>query len=391
MSLVERFVVGIDMQRYSTRVARRQAVLQRELDRILTDAAEAAGLSRAAWDRLPAGDGEIALLPPDVDLVAVVRRFVSELDLRLADHNDDHAPETRIRLRVAMHSGVLAPGTLGYVGPALVVLQRLLDSAPVRAALVDVPEANLAQIVSDVVHERAVVPELGGLRPRQFRRVAVDLPTKEFHQNAYLYVPGARPQPPPAPPRLPFPVVTGQPAPRREEPRAEEPAPEPVPEPPPLSPVVRKLVRELRESLERNDIAHADTLTTLAILESAGRSEKGWLRESDGLRISDALLTDVDEAWADFSAGAWGFQAQRKHLDGVRLSGRRQFRTLSVLLGWRRNTEEILPRYPEFTRRADRAAPFYPTLRHPAREAHAAWHDEWLATVMSVHVRLQER
>jgi hypothetical protein len=187
--LEDRFVVGVDVQRYSGRNARRQLGIQAELSRLLNDAAESAGLDRSRWERQPGGDGELAVLPHQVDLVAVVRRFVDELALALADHNDDYAPERQIRLRVAMHMDPLSTGELGYAGPALIVLNRLLDSQPVRDALVTNPDAGLALILSESVYTKAVTAELGGLRPSQFTPVAVNLPTKNFHQNAYIHIP----------------------------------------------------------------------------------------------------------------------------------------------------------------------------------------------------------
>jgi hypothetical protein len=69
------------------------------------------------------------------------------------------------------------------------VLSRLLDSDPARVALKESPDANLAQIISDVLYRKAVLSGLGSLRPRQFREVRVDLPDKGFHETAYLYVP----------------------------------------------------------------------------------------------------------------------------------------------------------------------------------------------------------
>lgn len=402
MSLVDRFVIGVDIQRYSARVMRRQGLLQRELDRILDEAAEAAGVSRTKWHRIDGGDGEMAVLPADVDLLAVVRRFVSELDLRLADHNEDHVAQTRIRLRVAMHSGVLTPRSHGYTGPALIVLQRLLDSAPVRAAMTEVPDAHLAQIISASVYERAVVPELGGLRPRQFREVKVDLPTKEFHEIAFLHVPNGWPEPrQPAfePARPPFPVAIGQPAPHGEKPAKKVATPviqppEPSPEPPALTPRLRQALDEIQCSLRENRIEEADELTTLAILISSGRAKNFWLRESHGRDISGELITELDTVWSDFSAGAWGFHAQRQRAKkfspyvphtAVELS----FHTLSRMLGWRGAQEDLIPKYPEFVQRASHDMPFYPTLRSPQREHHPTWYDEWRATVLSVHARLR--
>jgi hypothetical protein len=402
MSLVDRFVIGVDIQRYGARVMRRQGLLQRELDRILDEAAEAAGVSRAKWHRVDGGDGEMAVLPADVDLLAIVRRFVSELDLRLADHNEDHVAETRIRLRVAMHSGALTPKPHGYTGPAFIVLQRLLDSAPVRAAMTEVPEAHLAQIISGSVYERAVVPELGGLRPRQFREVKVDLPAKEFHEIAYLHVPNGWPeskQPAFEPARPPFPVVIGQPAPLGEKP-AEKVAtpviqpPEPSPGPLALTPGLREFIRGIRLMLAGNRITEADRLTTLAILVSADRANKGWLRESDHHKILSELITELDAAWAVCSSGAWGFHAQRQYMRGFSLPGRHamaelSFHMLSHLFGWRDDEEGVMPRYSEFVRRASRDVPFYPTLRDSQREHHPTWYDEWRATVLSVHTRLR--
>ncbi len=311
MSLIERFVVGVDIQGFSSRVARRQVMLERDLDRMLDEAAEEARVSRALWERSVAGDGEVAVLPAEVDMLAVVRKFVSELDHRLTDHNEDHHPETRIRLRVAMHIDVITPAALGYAGPALIVLQRLLDSAPLRTALTDAPDASLAQIISECLYQKTVVPELGGLRPRQFQKVQVDLSAKGFQQTAYVYVPGGLPAPATDRPRKPvrppversgFPLpVPARTATRRERHLADIPSatavesPHPAAEPRPLSLAVQELVRELWQALEKRDIYHADLLTTLALLEMAGRRRNGWLRDSHGRDLPGELFTEVDE------------------------------------------------------------------------------------------------
>jgi hypothetical protein len=412
-SLIERVVVGVDIQASSSRNDRRGRLLQRELNRMLDDAADGAGISRKRWERRGEGDGEVAMLPADVDLLAVVRRFPSQLDQLLTDHNDDHKPETCIRLRVAMHiGGIIFPkGPLGYGGRAFEVLQRLLNSAPVRTALAEAPAANFAQIISESLYQKAVVPELGGLRPRQFKKVQVDLPDRNFHQTAYVYIPKdpyAPPasQPPPNPrnphPGLsgfPLPMPPARPARRRSQPSASAPQTTPgkpsntTPEPPTrptLSPAVRKLVRGVREALAKHEIENADTLTTFALLEAAGRTRHECLRESDGRTLPDTLFTELNTAWANHSGGVWGFHAQRKRIDRPVTSAPGSFRRLSVAFGWRDHENEIAQPYADFTRRDTRNKPFYPTLRNPEREQYPAWHNEWSATVMSVHVRLQD-
>lgn len=198
--LFDRLVVGCDVQGFSARNVRQQRLIQAELDRMLTDAASAAGLDRGTWDHRGDGDGEVAVLPADVNLLAVVRRFVTELDRLLTDHNEDHAQEARIRLRIAMASGSVVPGgPMGHGGQALIDLARLLNAPPLRQALTDVPKANLAQVLSESLFQRAVPPELDGIRPDQFRHVIVNIPEKGFYQDAYIYVPGGWPEPAPDP------------------------------------------------------------------------------------------------------------------------------------------------------------------------------------------------
>ncbi|WP_157995709.1 hypothetical protein [Thermomonospora amylolytica] len=211
--LVERCVLGVDVKRYSARTTQQQLLMQQDLDRLLGEAAAAAGLDRSVWERQPGGDGEIAELPPGTDLIAVVRRLVLELVPLLADHNDGHTPERRIGLRMAVHLDVSLSGPLGSPGPALVVLNRLLNARPVRDAL-DASPSGLALIVSATVFDRVVRSGLGGLRPEQFHEVTVDLPDKDFHQTAYVHVPAAltasgwrpgAPGPDPAPGPVPGP------------------------------------------------------------------------------------------------------------------------------------------------------------------------------------------
>ena len=188
--LVDRFVIGVDIETYSSRSIRLQGDLQRDLVDVLEQAAAAAGIGRHRWDRMPVGDGELAVLPPDVDLVAVVGRFVTELDDLLAVRNGDRADHARMRLRVAMHADALQKAELGYSGPALNVLARLIDAAPARDALASTAGAQLVLIVSEAVHRKVVSAGFPGIRPDRFRYVRVRLPGKGFDEPAYVHVPG---------------------------------------------------------------------------------------------------------------------------------------------------------------------------------------------------------
>lgn len=188
--LIDRFVMGVDMQKYSRLNTRRQADSQREMARMLDESAAEMALDRGQWDCQPGGDGEVAVLPPDTDLVKVVGPFVSVLADKLRVYNEDRVPDIKIRLRLAMHIDALKRSTFRYAGPALVVVSRLLDSRPVRDALVWAEDADLALIVSQPVYQKVVLSGLSSIRADQFRAVRVDLPSKGFSTMAYLHVPG---------------------------------------------------------------------------------------------------------------------------------------------------------------------------------------------------------
>ncbi|GAA3845933.1 hypothetical protein GCM10022243_10180 [Saccharothrix violaceirubra] len=387
MPLVERCVIGVDIEGFSALVERHQLLVQKELDRVLDEAAESTGLPRADWVRQPAGDGELAVLPPDVDLVALVRTFTRELDWRLADHNEDHA-SARIRLRLAMHTDVVAPGPFGYAGPGLIVLSRLLDAPALRRGLKLAPDEHVVQAVSEPLYRKAVLPQLGGLRPEQFHRTEAVLPGKRFRQDVYLHFPrGGRPAPrAAASPSVLLSLVRTPPAPAS--------ASEPVAAPPapvlqPLPPHVRELVDGVHDALAAGEVGRADRLTTLALLAQANR--RSFLRGADAAKLTDTLFAELDGAWSETSGGRWGFGAQRERLAHLVLSGQRPFLDICLALGWRARGDDFIPLYPEFATHADDSgAPFYPTLRDPEHEDGSLWHGEWTATVLATHVRLRD-
>lgn len=190
-TLIDRCVVGVGVESFSRRNTRRQSDTQRELRILTAEAAQAAGLDPTAWDVFPTGDGERAVLPAGVNLLAVVGRFVPALNDLLVLRNEDRVPGTKIRLRMAVHTDVLSPGGNGsYAGPALVLLSQLLDSLPVRRALAGADASALALILSAAVYEKVVLSGLLAVRSGDFARVEVDLADEEMGHAAYVHVPG---------------------------------------------------------------------------------------------------------------------------------------------------------------------------------------------------------
>ena len=73
--LMYRLVLAVDVEKYSTRDAREQLRAQTELHRILNVAAQNAGLDQREWYEQVSGDGELVVLPEDVDVSVVVGDF----------------------------------------------------------------------------------------------------------------------------------------------------------------------------------------------------------------------------------------------------------------------------------------------------------------------------
>lgn len=195
-TLINRFVLGCDVAKYSGRNTRRQADIQRDLELLAGNAAQLAGLGLdrdvGAWDKQPTGDGFLLVLPPDADGVRLVNRFPRELNTLLEIRNGDRVPEAQIRLRLAIHHDALLPSDAWYAGPALIEIARLLDATPLRHALDSAAPAHLALIVSEQVFRSVVRSGLDGLTEDDFAQVVVDHPAKDYRSVAYVHVPGKK-------------------------------------------------------------------------------------------------------------------------------------------------------------------------------------------------------
>ncbi len=178
--------LAVDAKGYGARDNVAQYDLQRDLPRVLRDAAEAAGLDREHWHIQPQGDGERALLPPGQPEPLVVDDFVRELDAGLALLNYEKRPEARLRLRVAIHFGVAYEAPSGFAGDGIVVTARLLDSVALHQALDAASDADVAVALSDRVYSDTVLQRHTSLRPDQFVRVEVK--EKEYAGPAWIRV-----------------------------------------------------------------------------------------------------------------------------------------------------------------------------------------------------------
>ncbi|MFI2712205.1 hypothetical protein ACH495_18980 [Micromonospora sp. NPDC018662] len=184
-----RLCMAADVASYSRRPNHLAERTQSWLVRALADARRAAGLDETAVAVQPQGDGQFAVLPVGIDESEVIPRLVGGLAEALRRTNEDLTADERMRLRVALHRGLMKPADSGWVGTAAIAVHRILDSPPLRAALRDNPGVDYVLGVPDVLYRdvlrHSALPPL----PDQFREVAVELPEKQFVEHAWIHVP----------------------------------------------------------------------------------------------------------------------------------------------------------------------------------------------------------
>ncbi|GIJ79345.1 hypothetical protein SAMN05443287_101913 [Micromonospora phaseoli] len=184
-----RLLICVDMERYSRRSNVQQYEAQRDFHQLLEEAASDVGLDRVGWTTQQAGDGELAILPRDLPEARIIGRFVPELNRRLRRYNASRLPVARIRLRVAVHQGMVhLDGAKGFPGQAVVLVSRLCDAAVVRRALAAFPDGGIALVVSSDIYRDVVTEYPEEIRPERFRRIDVVHADKGFQEQAWLCV-----------------------------------------------------------------------------------------------------------------------------------------------------------------------------------------------------------
>jgi hypothetical protein len=185
-----RLLVAVDVERYSRQDNLAQYRTQRVFQWALNEACERLGLDRLAWRTQQSGDGELAILPAGTSEPALVAHFGAMLDGLLREHNRDLVAEARVRIRVALHVGLVhLDGANGYPGTAAVTVCRLVDAKPLKRALAAFPAAGAVQIVSEQLYDDVVAQRYQGLRPERYTRVRIALPDKGFDAAGWITVP----------------------------------------------------------------------------------------------------------------------------------------------------------------------------------------------------------
>ncbi|MGW2983443.1 hypothetical protein [Streptomyces goshikiensis] len=187
-----RLCLAADIEQYSRLDTPDQRAAQAQLARVLRAAAERSGLDHGKWSTQPQGDMEFAVLPPGTSEQLVLGEYVTHLTAELGGYNATRRPAERMRLRLAIETGVAATAALGFSGPAPIAVARYLNAPEVKRALAAAGSASLAVVISDRLYQDVVRSRFHGHDPEQYRRIHVQ--QKGFAGYGWVRLPGVDPQ-----------------------------------------------------------------------------------------------------------------------------------------------------------------------------------------------------
>jgi class 3 adenylate cyclase len=153
---VHRTIVVVDVEGFGAqRRIPDQVAVRNGLYRVLREAFCGANISWAECHHEDRGDGILILAPAELPKGVFVESLPHVLVEALRQHNSRHCPEKRIRLRMALHAGEVQYDDHGVTGPAINLAFRLLEAAPLKAALAESPGV-LAVITSSWFFDEVV-------------------------------------------------------------------------------------------------------------------------------------------------------------------------------------------------------------------------------------------
>ncbi|GAA0447236.1 hypothetical protein Aca07nite_57930 [Actinoplanes capillaceus] len=183
-----RLCMAADVVGYSRRGNAETELLQHDLVEVLGRARQAAGIAERQVDPQPQGDGQFTVLPYGIDESRVIPALLRELGERLAERDRGRPADETMRLRVALHRGLVKQGENGWVGTSAIAVHRLLDSAPLREAIKTNPSAVYALGVPDVLYRDVIVHAVQPPVAADFRAMTVELPEKGFLERGWIHV-----------------------------------------------------------------------------------------------------------------------------------------------------------------------------------------------------------
>ncbi|SER23070.1 hypothetical protein SAMN05216188_10963 [Lentzea xinjiangensis] len=198
---VTRTFLVVDVEKSSDRGNEELALLRRQLYSMLNkamSAAELMGGKAAVEDR---GDG--FLVVADASVLDVLVSLTDTLVDELTRYNATVVPTDWLRLRIAVHSGLVHRDFRGWSGEELTRTFRICDAPEAKLTLEAAQRGQAVVIVSDHVYETVVKHRYRGLPRDSFREIRSGF--------AWARVPGYSSPPVPQPPAEPGPPPSSPP------------------------------------------------------------------------------------------------------------------------------------------------------------------------------------
>ncbi|WP_432830996.1 hypothetical protein [Dactylosporangium sp. CA-092794] len=190
----------IDVAGYSGRSAREKVDIQHRVSTFVDEVLRDFDLRIADTLHHGTGDGMVVFLPSEMEVHRALVRLLRSAAEALAEDNRRY--RDRMRLRMAVVIGTLGPAAIGFSGDTIVEAGRMVDSDVLRQALIRRRGADLVVLVSDTLYSYVVGERHSGLRAADFQRV--DVHTKDYRGEAWLWNGPAAPDEPVAAPAGPY-------------------------------------------------------------------------------------------------------------------------------------------------------------------------------------------
>jgi hypothetical protein len=189
-------IIATDVEKSSSRNDDLLIRMRADLRRILADSLARQGIDMTEVPVLDDGDGFRVLLPAArIAPQAALDPFIGRLGIELRNQRNASSAANLLRLRVAVHFGLLYGEEGGsFTGAALKDCARLLEAPAGRDLLRATPRANLVLLVTEGFFD-LVVRGGGAIDPEHFRKIQVQV--KETDGTAYAYLPDGGPGPAP--------------------------------------------------------------------------------------------------------------------------------------------------------------------------------------------------
>jgi hypothetical protein len=186
----------LDVAGWGARAAPSQREVQRRLlliaERVigkcglrLTGDKDSGAPDSAVCETSGTGDGLNAMLPADTDLTVVLPVLIRALTAELTKDNAANASD-RMRMRMAVSIGLVEHGAVGFSGPLITELSRLVNSRRLHDELNDEPEADLVVAVAGSAHSMIIKSGYPGIPATQFHKAQVM--EKEFSGTAWIWI-----------------------------------------------------------------------------------------------------------------------------------------------------------------------------------------------------------